>query len=74
MLYVGGNFNADGGGGGNSDIYGALYVIGSASQTASSGVTFYYNAAASTGLLTTNVSLSRISWQDTNYGWPSALP
>lgn len=74
MLYVGGNFNNGGGGGGNSDIYGALYVLGSATQTAASGVTFYYNAAASSGLLTTSISLSRISWQDSNYGWPAALP
>jgi len=75
MLYVGGNFNNGGGGGGNSDIYGALYVVGSATQTAASGVTFYYNAGASTGLLTTTISLSRISWQDAlAYGWPPALP
>lgn len=74
MLYVGGNFNNGGGGGGNSDIYGALYVIGSATQTAASGVNFYYNAAASSNLITTNVSLMRISWQDSMYGWPPALP
>lgn len=74
MLYVGGNFNNGGGGGGTSDIYGAMYVLGSATQTAASGVNFYFNAAAASGLLTTNVSLVRVSWQDSTLGWPSSLP
>jgi hypothetical protein len=73
FLYVGGNFNNGGGGGGNSDIYGVLYAVGSATQTASSGVSFYYNGAATEGLVTTNVSLSRVSWQSDLRGWPSGL-
>lgn len=74
FMYVGGNFNNGGGGGGNSDIYGVLYAIGSATQTASSQVTFYYNADAANNIITTNISLSRSSWQDATYGWPPALP
>jgi len=73
FLYVGGNFNNGGGGGGNSDIYGILYAVGSATQTASSQVTFYYNAEATNGLVTTNVSLTRVSWRDEVRGWPSGL-
>lgn len=73
FLYVGGNFNNGGGGGGNSDIYGMLYAVGTASQTASSQVTFYYNANATNGLVTTNVSLTRVSWRDEVRGWPSGL-
>lgn len=74
FLYVGGNFNNGGGGGGNSDIYGVLYAVGSATQTASSGVTFYYNGSATDGLQTTNVTLTRASWRDELRGWPSTLP
>lgn len=73
FLYVGGNFNNGGGGGGNSDIYGMLFAVGSATQTASSQVTFYYNADAANGLVTTNVSLTRVSWRDEVRGWPSGL-
>lgn len=73
FLYVGGNFNNGGGGGGNSDIYGVLYAVGTATQTASSQVTFYYNGDATTGLVTTNVSLTRASWKDEVRGWPPGL-
>ena len=73
LLYVGGNFNNGGGGGGNSDIYGVLYAVGSATQTASSGVTFYFNAGAASQVQSTNVTLTRVSWQDVLTGWPSGL-
>jgi hypothetical protein len=74
FMYVGGNFNNGGGGGGNSDVYGVLYAVGTTTMTAASPVTFYYNGAATSNLVTTNVSLTRYSWQDLVLGWPSGLP
>ncbi len=74
LLYVGGNFNNGGGGGGNSDVYGALYSMGSSSETAHSAVTIYFDADAAKNLQTTQIILTRASWQDSNVGWPSALP
>lgn len=73
FLYVGGNFNNGGGGGGNSDVYGVLYAIGTSTLSASSPVDFYYNGTAANGIITTNVSLTRQSWQDVRLGWPSGL-
>jgi hypothetical protein len=73
MFYVGGNFNNGGGGGGNSDIYGVLYSVGSATQTANSPVNFYYNASAADAVQATNVTLLRVSWQDSLQEWPSGL-
>ncbi|MEK7859309.1 MAG: hypothetical protein AAB320_09240 [Elusimicrobiota bacterium] len=71
MLYVQGNFNNGGGGGGQSDLYGVLYSVGSTTQTAASGVTFYYSANAAKNIQTTKIMLNRESWQDSLYGWPS---
>lgn len=73
LLYVGGNFNNGGGGGGNTNIYGALYSIGSSSETANSGVNFYFDADAAKNLQTTQIILTRASWQDSLIGWPSGL-
>lgn len=73
FLYVGGNFNNGGGGGGNSDVYGVLYAVGTTTMTANSAVTFYYNGQATANLVTTNVSLTRTSWQGEVRGWPSGL-
>jgi len=73
FLYVGGNFNNGGGGGGNSDVYGVLYSVGTTTMTAASPVTFYYNGNATTNLVTTNISLTRFSWQDELRAWPSGL-
>lgn len=73
FLYVNGNFNNGGGGGGNSDIYGVLYAIGTSTISAASGVDFYYNGNATSNLVTTNVSLTRYSWQDYSVGWPAGL-
>lgn len=74
LLYVGGNFNNNSGGGGNSDIYGALYAIGSSTDTSHSNVHFYFNAAAAQNLQTTQIILSRTSWQDSLTPWPKTLP
>lgn len=73
LLYVGGNFGGAGGGG-QADIYGALYSVGSSSETSNSGVTFYYDAAAASNLQTTAIILNRVSWQDSLQAWPSGLP
>jgi hypothetical protein len=73
FMYVGGNFNNGGGGGGNSDVYGVLYTVGTTTMTAASPVTFYYNGNATSNLVTTNISLTRYSWQDEVRGWPAGL-
>ena len=73
FLYVGGNFNNGGGGGGGSDVYGVLYAIGTSTLSAASPIDFYYNGNATSNIVTTNVSLSRVSWQDYLQGWPSGL-
>ncbi len=73
FLYVGGNFNNGGGGGGNSDVYGVLYAVGTSTLSAASPIDFYYNGDATDGVITTNVSLSRVSWQNELRGWPSGL-
>lgn len=73
FLYVGGNFNNGGGGGGNSDVYGALYAIGTSTFSAASPIDFYYNGDAASNIVTTNVSLTRTSWQSELRGWPSGL-
>lgn len=73
FLYVGGNFNNGGGGGGNSDVYGVLYAIGTSTISAASPVDFYYNGEATSALVTTNVSLTRTSWQSELRGWPTGL-
>jgi hypothetical protein len=73
FLYVGGNFNNGGGGGGNSDVYGVLYAVGTSTLSAASPVDFYYNGEATSNVITTNVSLTRTSWQSDVRGWPSGL-
>ncbi|MDP3542933.1 MAG: hypothetical protein Q8T11_10765 [Elusimicrobiota bacterium] len=73
FLYVGGNFNNGGGGGGNSDVYGVLYAVGTSTIAAASPVDFYYNGNAASGIVTTNVSLTRSSWQSDVRGWPAGL-
>lgn len=73
FLYVGGNFNNNSGGGGNSDVYGVLYAVGSTTMTSSSSVDFYYNGEATDNVVTTNVSLTRSSWQSVLRGWPTGL-
>lgn len=73
FLYVGGNFNNGGGGGGNSDVYGVLYAIGTSTLSAASPVDFYYNGNATSNVVTTNVSLTRTSWQSEVRGWPAGL-
>lgn len=73
LLYIGGNFS-DAGGGGNGEIYGDLMVIGDVHLSAASGVTLFYNSGATSSLVTTSISLSRVSWQNASYGWPSGLP
>lgn len=72
LLYVQGSFSV-GGGGGGSEINGVMYVLGSSTMTTNSAVTLYYNADAAKGMQTTQVILSRQSWQDVLYPWPSGL-
>ena len=73
FMYVQGDF-VTGGGGGSTDVYGSLYVVGTSSATSNSGVTVYYNDGAVNDLQTTQVLLSRTWWQDVVMQWPSGLP
>lgn len=72
LLYVGGNVNV-GGGGGNSDIYGLLYVVGSSTAASNSAVTLYYNESAAANLQVNQVILSRQSWKNVLDQWPTGL-
>ena len=72
FIYVGGGISA-GGGGGQSVLVGSAYVVGSVSFTGNNNCFFYTDEAASQ-ILTTNVILTRQSWQDSLQKWPSALP
>lgn len=66
LLYVQGYMSQQGGGGG-TDFYGVLYVVGTDTQTSNANnSTFYYNAAAASSLQLTQISLNRQSWQDFN--------
>ncbi len=73
LMYVGGSFSV-GGGGGGTDMYGVMYVVGTATMTSSSAVTLWYNAEAAKSLQLTRLFLSRVSWQNTLNSWPSNLP
>jgi hypothetical protein len=42
-------------------------------MTANSTVTLYYNQAAANGLQLSQILLTRTSWQDYLYPWPSNL-
>jgi hypothetical protein len=72
LLYVGGSFTT-GGGGGNTDVYGTMLVVGSSTMTNNSGVTIYFNEEASKNVQWTRISLSRVSWQDYLSSWPAGL-
>lgn len=72
LLYVQGSFSV-GGGGGGSEIYGVMYVLGTSTMTSNSSVTLYYNKEASSAIQTSQIVLSRQSWQDVLYDWPAGL-
>jgi hypothetical protein len=64
LLYVQGYVSATGGGGG-TDFYGVMYVLGQSTMTDSSDKsTFYYNADAAKGLQLTKIMLYRESWNE----------
>jgi len=63
LLYIGQNLNASGGGGGNTRIYGTLYVLGTVSMGSGSQVTVYYNKAAAEAVKTLKLNLKRVEWQ-----------
>ncbi|MFH2203815.1 MAG: hypothetical protein ABIJ96_11910 [Elusimicrobiota bacterium] len=63
LLYIGQNLNASGGGGGNTRIYGTLYVEGSVTMDTGSQVTVYYNRAAAEAIKTLKLNLKRVEWQ-----------
>ena len=62
FLYVGGNWN-QAGGGGQTKVAGAAYVVGNV-NIGSNNVCVFNTAAASQNLKTTKIVLVRESWQD----------
>lgn len=73
LLYVQGSMSV-GTGNGGSDINGVMYVVNTTTMAANSAVTLFYNQSASSAIQTTQIVLSRSSWQDVLYQWPAALP
>ncbi|MBI5631454.1 MAG: hypothetical protein HY921_11285 [Elusimicrobia bacterium] len=72
LLYVQENLSV-GTGNGNTDVNGVMYILGSSTMSANSSVTLYYDEETGRNMKTTNVLLTRQSWQDVLYSWPSAL-
>lgn len=69
FMYVGGNFST-GGGGGNTRIYGVMFVEGSVAMNGASSITIYYNKTAAEAVKTTRLVLVRKSWQAVLHPWP----
>ncbi len=74
FLYVGGNFTGPNGGGNTDLIYGAIVVKGSVFLNSNSHVKVWFNGSTAGTIKTTNVILTRQSWQETLQQWPSGLP
>lgn len=72
FMYVGGNLNW-GGGGGNADFVGVVYINGQGTLGANSHGTIYYNSTVSSAIHTSNVVLSRQSWKEYVRTWPSGI-
>lgn len=69
FMYVGGNVNW-GGGGGNADFVGVVYINGNAALGANSHATIWYNGDIASGVATTTVNLQRASWREIKQTWP----
>lgn len=75
FVYVGGNFSGPGGGGNVDFVVGVIYVKGYVSLNSSSHVAVYYDTDAASAIMTSNIYLTRESWEDQpNQGWPSTAP
>lgn len=72
FLYVAGNMT-QGGGGGQTVVVGSAYVLGNVT-IGSNNVCVFRSDAASNNIVTTNLLLTRQSWQDVVRDWPPALP
>lgn len=73
LLYVGGDFTGPTGGGNTELIYGIVFVRGQVYLNSNSHVIVYYDSAVTQAIQTTQVILSRQSWQDVLRDWPSGL-
>jgi len=69
FFYIGGDFNETGGGG-NSVIYGAMFVEGTVNLDMNSQFRIYYNKEASEKIRSTRLILVRRSWQAEVRPWP----
>lgn len=74
LLYINGNFIGPNGGGNTDLAYGVVYVKGTVTLNSNSHVKVYYGADAQNALQTTQILLTRTSWQDTIQSWPSGWP
>ncbi|MDE2236706.1 MAG: hypothetical protein KGK30_02340, partial [Elusimicrobia bacterium] len=72
-LYIGGDFTGPNGGGNSTLAYGALIVKGHVYLNSNSHVTYYYSSDAANSLQTTQIVLSRVSWQEEVRQWPAGL-
>lgn len=72
FMYVGGNLNW-GGGGGNADFVGVVYVNGQGNLGANSHANIWYNGDVSANVVTTNIVLTRQLWKETKMSWPAGL-
>lgn len=72
FTYVGGNLSAAGGAG-QSVLVGAFFVLGTVTL-GSNNICVFYTEEAGQNLLTTNLTLTRQSWQDIVLPWPAGLP
>ena len=73
FIYIGGDLNSSGGGGGNTRIYGSLFVKGDVSLTGNSSMTIYYSVDAAMAVKTTRLNLKQASWQTVLHPWPNTL-
>ncbi|MBI5211591.1 MAG: pilus assembly PilX N-terminal domain-containing protein [Elusimicrobia bacterium] len=72
LMYVGGNLIQTGGGG-NTNVVGAMYVVGDVS-VGTNNITVWYDQNAGDWIKTTSVILSRKSWKDLpSQKWPTQL-
>jgi len=69
FLYVGGNLTLPNGGGSDDLLHGVIMVMGIADINSNSHCRIYYDPEVAASIMTTNITLSRQSWQDTTAQW-----
>jgi hypothetical protein len=70
FMYVGGDLSIPNGGGNDDILHGVIVVNGIADINTNSHGHIYYDADISMNLLTTTITLIRLSWKDIVIPWP----